>query len=156
MDKKYYAELVSKYIDNIYRVALNSCSCREDAEDATQNAFMKLLNCDKEFKTDEDVKRWLIRVVINECHNIFRSSWNKKTISLEEITVENGCAMTDNIELIDILQKLPANYRQILYLYYFEEYSIKEISKITGKSESGIQNTLMRARKCFKEKYKEA
>ena len=64
--------------------------------------------------------------------------------------------MTDNIELFDILQKLPANYRQILYLYYFEEYSIKEISKITGKSESGIQNTLMRARKCFKEKYKEA
>ena len=66
MDTNRYADLVNMYANNVYKIAVSYCNNRSDAEDIVQNVFIKLLKSKEKFKDDEHVKRWLIRVAINE------------------------------------------------------------------------------------------
>ncbi|MCI7323378.1 MAG: hypothetical protein MR508_08800 [Lachnospiraceae bacterium] len=65
MDSKEYKRLADQYIDMVYRVALNGCKNKYDADDVVQNTFIKLLKCKKQFDNDEHVRNWLIRVAVN-------------------------------------------------------------------------------------------
>ena len=75
-----YAE---RYIDTVFRVAFNYLKSSADADDVTQNVFLKLLKEKKGFESDSHVKNWLIRVAINECKNLVRSRWWKEQIEDE-------------------------------------------------------------------------
>ena len=70
MDTNRYADLVNMYANNVYKIAVSYCNNRSDAEDIVQNVFIKLLKSKEKFKDDEHVKRWLIRVAINESKNM--------------------------------------------------------------------------------------
>ncbi|MBQ7031964.1 MAG: sigma-70 family RNA polymerase sigma factor, partial [Bacilli bacterium] len=93
---------------------------------------------------------------INECKTFLLSSWKKKIIAFTE-KEENTLSTTlpDNYLLEAILQ-LPKKYRTIIFLYYYENYKIKEISEILNISVTNIQTILSRARKKLKEILKEA
>ena len=66
MDENRYADLVDKYANNVYKIAVSYCNNRSDAEDIVQNVFIKLFKSKQQFKDDEHIKRWLIRVAVNE------------------------------------------------------------------------------------------
>lgn len=88
MDNMEYHRLASKYLPTVYKAAVNCCRNKEDADDAVQNTFLKLLKTDTVFESDEHVKSWLIRVAVNECKTMFRSFGRKKVTSLEELETE--------------------------------------------------------------------
>lgn len=123
-----YEEIAERYTDVVYRAALNYCKNKNDAEDAVQNAFMKMLQSKVEFQDEEHIKRWLIRVVINECKNMWNSFWRKKVSSLEELDYEIETFSENEKELFEEVMKLPAKYSIVLHLYYYEEYSVREIA----------------------------
>lgn len=66
MDEKQFADCVEKYTDAVYRVAFHSCKNPADSEDITQNVFLKLYREPKEFESEEHLRRWLLRVAVNE------------------------------------------------------------------------------------------
>ncbi|MBE5876976.1 MAG: RNA polymerase sigma factor [Lachnospiraceae bacterium] len=156
MNTKEYERIASLYLDCVYRVAVNGCKSYADAEDVVQNTFIKLWEKENHFKDDEHVRKWLIRVTVNECHSLWRTPWKRCITSLEEIVQEQVFTELEKSELYDAVRELPVKYRQIVHLYYYEEYSVREISEIMKLSETAVQTRLLRARQKLKEKLKEA
>lgn len=156
MNNTEYRRLATLYLDTIYRVALNGCKNHADAEDVVQNTFLKLLNNHNDFTDDDHARKWLIRVAINECNTLWRSPWKKHTTSLDELSTEPTFSSPDKSELYYAVMELPAKYRQIVHLYYFEGYSVREIAELLNLSETAVQTRLLRARKQLKDLLKEA
>ena len=88
MDRIEFERLTIKYLDMVFRFCLSCVDHREDAEDLTQNVFLKPWKSDQVFADDESVKRWLIRVAVNESRDLFRSPWRKRRISLDDLNTE--------------------------------------------------------------------
>lgn len=156
MNQEKYQRLAAQYLDTIYRVALNGCKNHADAEDVVQNTFMKLLQKEDNFTDEEHVRKWLIRVTINECNSLWRSPWKKHTSSLDELTSEPSFSSLEKSALYYAIRELPTKYRQVIHLYYFEGYQVREIADIMSISETAVQTRLLRARQKLKEILKEA
>lgn len=156
MEDREYIRIAHQYLDTVYRVALSSCKNPQDAEDIVQCTFLKLLESNREFQDEEHIRKWLIRVTINEANSLWRSFWRKKVISLEETLTEPEFSEPEYSELFQAVQKLSAKYQEVTYLYYYEGYSIKEIAKLLHISETAIQTRLMRAREKLRQQLKEA
>ena len=155
METKEYERLASEYLDCIYRVAVNGCKNYADAEDVVQNTFIKLLEKENEFKDDDHARKWLIRVAVNECNSFWRSPWKRHTTSLEELAQEPVFSSPEKSNIYYAVRELPVKYRHIVHLYYFEDYSTKEIAQIMDLSETAVQTRLLRARQKLREKLKE-
>ncbi len=152
-DREEYIHAVQKYSDMVYRIAIQSCGNHEDAEDIAQNVFLKLYLQKKPFREEEHRKRWLIRVTVNECHSLMRSPYRKRRSDLSDFTQEPMACFDDAEQsaIFDAVMDLPLKYRTVVYLYYYEEYQVKEIAEIIHVRETAIQTRLMRARKKMKE-----
>lgn len=155
METKEYERLASAYLDCVYRVAVNGCKNHADAEDVVQNTFTKLWEKENTFENEEHVRKWLIRVAVNECKSMWRSAWKRNVTSLEELNEEPVFSEPEKSQLYYALKDLPLKYRQIVHLYYFENYKAKEIAEIMNLSETAVQTRLLRARQKLKEKLKE-
>lgn len=156
MDTREYERLLNLYLDSVYRVALSGCRNSADAEDVVQDTFIKLWERQELFEDEEHARKWLIRVASNLCHSLWRTSWRKRTVYLEEMTTAPAFSMPERSELYYAVMGLSVKYRQVVYLYYFEEYSVKEIAKLVKLSETAVQTRLLRARQKLKEALKEA
>ena len=156
MDSSEFNRLIEKYIDVVFRSALSFCQNKSDAEDVTQNTFIKLWERQEPFTDSEHTRKWLIRVTVNECHSLFRTPWRKKTVYLEDVKQEPSFSMGERSELYYAVLGLPVKYRQVVHLYYFEEYSVKEIAELLKLSETAVQTRLQRARQKLKEALKGA
>lgn len=156
MDRQEYEQITTLYLDTVYRVALNGCRTHADAEDVTQNTFIKLWQSQEYFEDLEYARKWLIRVAVNECHSLWRTPWMKKTAYLEDTKKEPSFSIGERSELYYAVLELPVKYRQIVHLYYFEEYSVKEIAELMKLTETAVQTRLLRARQKLKEALKGA
>ena len=150
MNTQEYERLVEKYLDCIYRVAVNGCKHHADAEDVVQNTFVKLWERTESFADEEHVRKWLIRVAVNECNSLWRSGWKRRTAYLEEMITEPAYQTAEKSNMYYAVQELPPKYRQIVYLHYYEEYSIREIAKMMRLSETAVKTRLLRARQKIK------
>ena len=158
MEKNKYIEAVEAYSNTVYRAAYQYCGNKSDAEDVVQNTFIKLWQFQKEFDNEEYLRRWLIRVAINEAKNISMSFWKKQMSALEGNERETCYEFQSNeqSDLYEAVMQMPAKYRIVVHLYYFEDYSIREIAEILKIKETTVQTQLMRARVKLKELLKEA
>lgn len=163
MERNRYIEAVRAYGNTIFRVAYQYCGNKADAEDIVQNTFLKLLQSEKVFADEEYLKRWLIRVAINDAKNVSISFWKRKVLSIKDMLAEQvdetAVCMFNTEEhqaLHEAVMYLPAKYRIVVHLYYFEDYSVKEIAEIINIKETTVQTQLMRARAKLKEQLKEA
>ena len=156
MESDEYNRIVRTYIDEVYRAALSCCRSREDAEDAVQSAFLKLLTTDTVFSSEEHIRRWLIRVAVNECRNRLTSFWRRNVSSLEESGELSAEFSEDERWLLDEISRLPSKYSSVLHLHYYEGYTCAEIADILRISETNVQTRLMRARKMLKKNIEEA
>ena len=157
--------VAKKYLDSVYRVAINYSKNTQDAGDAVQNAFLKLMKTDMVFSDEEHIRRWLIKVTINECKSVWRKLNRHSVSSLDELydtghelpaASQNEYITADRArELWDAVMHLPAKYSIVIHLYYYEGYSIDEISKTVGISKSNVQIRLMRGRTMLKESLEE-
>jgi len=148
-----YKMTVEKYSNMVYRLAYFYTNSKYDADDIYQEVFLKYLQNKKQFENEEHKKAWLIKVTINSCKKLWLSSWKRKITFLndDEIKFE----MEEDIGLYNEIKKLPKKYRAVIHLFYYEQYSVKDISKILNQKESTIRTWLTRARKLLKNQIKE-
>ena len=157
-------EIIDKYGNSVYRLAFSITKNQIDAEDITQDVFIKFIENRHKIENDSHLKAWLIRVTVNHCKNLFSEYWNKNTTALDNAinnTSENKCSDLDNIikreehnELNAAVTALPAKYRTVIHLYYYEEYTIKAISETLNLSSGTVKWQLSRARKLLKKSLK--
>ena len=144
-----YTYLVKKYIDTVLRLALSYTGSISDAEDITQNVFLSLLQEKKPFAGEEHIRHWLIRVTVNACNNWLRSPW-RRHISYEEYAAAMPETTQEDRDILRAVMELPEKYRMPIYLYYFEEYSTKEIAEILKIPKGTVCANLSRGREMLK------
>lgn len=151
IDKEYVNYIYDAYSDTILKIGYTYLKSTQLAEDVLQEVCLKIMkkNIKIEDKTKE--KYWIIRVTINLCKDYLKSSWFRKNVELDE---NLSYLPKEQDEAILEVLKLPEKYKTVIYLYYYEEYSIKEISKILKINESTIGTRLARAKKILENKLK--
>jgi len=145
------ALIYDKYSSAIYRAAFAYCRNSADAEDITQETFIKRFQSDISFPDDKTEKAWLIRVAANKCRDMFRSAryryfYNSVPLDEAKLVYETP----EESAVYHAVMELPPKYRIVIHLYYYEGYTVTETAKIIGKSETAVQTQLYRARKLLK------
>lgn len=145
--ENYIHYLIEKYSDMLIRITYSYMKNLSDAEDITQDIFIKLLEKKPIFENEEHEKAWLIRVSINLSKDKLKSSYFKNTEPLDDTFIH---VTKDDNEVIQAVLNLPLKYRSIVLLYYYEGYSIAEVANILTLKEATVGSQLSRARKKLK------
>ncbi len=142
---EYMVRLVKTYSDSMLRAAYSVLKSTDDAEDAVQDAFLRLVQKRPQFKNSEHEKAWLLRVTINISKNMLKSAARNNLPVTEEIP-----CLDEKSELLAVVMSLPERYRTVIHLYYFEGYSIKEIAAVLKLPSATVGTRLARARNLLK------
>jgi len=133
-------------------VSRSSVACHADAEDIYQEVFLKLARADISFENQEHVKAWLLRVTVNCSVNLFRSAWRRHVQPVEALP--ERASPRDDDDRYEALNRaldiLPARYRAVIHLYYYEEMSVDEISAVLSTKPATIRSRLARGRERLK------
>lgn len=157
-DKEELCErLLNQYGDTMLRVCYQYLKDYHLAEDAVQETFIKAVNNYNSFKGNSTEKTWLTRIALNCCKNIMRTHWFKYVYSsmtesnftLSSNTHNNSCSQ-EHENVLEAVMSLKRADREVIILYYYMEFSLKEIAQITGQAENTINQRLHRARKRLK------
>ena len=139
--------IILENMQTLYRVAFSILRTEDEINDAISNTTVIVFEKIHTLKNEEYFKTWLTRILINECYKIYNQ--NKKIIYLENYDQEkltyNDTYVDDDIK--NVIKNLDKDLKQIVILYYFEDFSVKEISKIVKIPEGTVKSRLSRARK---------
>lgn len=138
-------ELVNKYSKMVFQIAYQNCFIKSNAEDITQEVIIKAWRNLEKLKTEEHLKAWLIRVTINTSIDNNRYYKNKKETELNEN--DNFYFEKEYYGILEELKRLKPINRNIIYLYYYQGYKTKEISKILKININTVSTNLARAKK---------
>lgn len=153
-------EIMNKYGQEVLQLVYSYVNNKEVAEDLTQDIFVKCYKSLHTYKGKSDVKTWLWRIAINQCKDYIKSWYNKKVIvteddfmymesqkeSVEQTVMQNA----EDRELASAVMNLPIKYREVIYLFYYEELSIKEIATVIDVKENTIKTRLKKAKELLK------
>ncbi|WP_242142363.1 MULTISPECIES: sigma-70 family RNA polymerase sigma factor [unclassified Bacillus cereus group] len=153
-------EIMNQYGQEILQLVYSYVNNKEIAEDLTQDIFVKCYKSLHTYKGKSKVRTWLWRIAINQCKDYIKSWYNKKVIVTENestyIEVQKESAEQTVIQndedrrLASAVMNLPIKYREVIYLFYFEELPIKDIAMVLEVKENTIKTRLKRAKELLK------
>ena len=150
--KERLEQIFRDYYQLIYRVAFSQVKNHADAEDITQEVFLKIIRHDMRYQSMEHERAWIVRVTINLCRDLLKSKWHKTSVSMEEVSEAQRGSCENFTEIQDDMMwavlQLPEKYRNCLY---YEDYSIKEIAQSLEMPENTVKTNLKRGRQALKE-----
>lgn len=159
MAEKQLQEYFQKYYPVCYRVAFTLVKNHADAEDIVQEVLIRFFVYRPKFASGEHEKAWMIRTAINLSKDLLKSKWHKTTVGMEAVPeAERSYFQIPYMENDDMLWRvleLPQQYRNCLYLFYYEDYSIREIAAILEEPENTVKTNLRRGREVLKQKMSE-
>lgn len=141
-------QILQVYGDMLYRMAYLLLGNPHDVQDILQEVLLRYLEKAPVFQSQDHEKAWLLKVTSNCCKDCLRFRKRHSYIELERL--QDYLPAPKERQLLRELYTLPVKWKTILILHYFEGYSVKEISKITGLSESAAKKRLQRAREALK------
>ena len=147
--------LAETYRDRLFAAAFQVCGNAADAEDAAQEALLRYHTSEKQFESEQHIRAWLLRVAINCAKNVSRSFWRRNTVPLEDYMDSLEFDSGESREIFREVMNLPEKYRLVIHLYYYEDYSVAEIGKILGLTESNVKVRLSRGRQLLKKALQE-
>lgn len=146
MERERVADLFGQYGDDVFRLALSYLGNRPDAEDVCQNIFLKLAGSSVVLLPGKE-KAWLLTCTANACKNHLKSFWRRNVGELDESI---SFRTQEDKGLYEAVMALPAKYRAVIHLYYFEGYDQGEIGDILHISRTAVQTRMSRARAMLK------
>ena len=149
MDPREAERLVNTYSDLILRLSYTYLKSTQDGEDICQTVLLKLLTAERAFDSPAHEKAWVIRATANACKDELRA-FRRRTVPLEE-AAEAAAPEPPRSEVLEAVMALPEKYREAIYLFYYEGYSIDEIAALTGRSGAAVSAHLSRGRKRLRE-----
>ena len=143
---------VERNNQRLYLIALSFTKNPQDAEDIIQNVFLKLWKRDGKFDNETHMDKWLTIVCVNESKNLIKSPFRKRYAELDELSGYAEFEDTAEQDIFNAVMSLPQKERTVVHLFYYEDMTIGEISKLLKQTESAVKTRLHRARKNLKEK----
>lgn len=153
--KQALQELVASYRNNLFATAFNVCGNAQDAEDVVQETFLQYYTYQKEFDSEQHIRAWLIRVAVNKAKNVNRTFWRRNRLSLEDYMETLTFETPESENLFETVMHLPEKYRIVIHLFYYEDYTVREIAGILKLSESNVKIRLSRGRALLRDALKE-
>lgn len=153
MTQEQRTQVVERWGDMVYRLALARTASVPDAEDVFQEVFLRYFRHEERFHSDEYRKAWLLRCTINRCKSLLASPWRKRTVPLE--TAEEVGVEDDYREVYSAVLSLPEKYRAVIHLHYFEGLSVAEMAAALNSTEGTIKSQLSRGRALLRDMLKE-
>ena len=159
-DKNAFSQLIKNIENDLYWIAKTRIKNDDDIGDVLQETIYKCYKNIKKLRENSYFKTGIVKILINECNYIYKKNC-KKCISYEDKEIENYLDSDfewrneENIENLDfyiLIDGLSYEEKLILTLYYYSEYTTKEISKITKINENTIKSKLNRAKIKIKKK----
>ena len=144
-DKAEAERLVYTLSDLILRISYTYLKSTHDAEDICQTVFLKLLTSGQTFDSPAHEKAWIIRTTANACKDALRNTFRRRTVALEAAATTAAPEAPDSV-VLEAVMTLPENYREAVYLHYYEGYSVREIAGLLGRSEAAVTAHLSRGR----------
>lgn len=142
--------IVDRYSRMLQKLALSRLP-PADAEDVVQEVFLKLMTARPHFRDEDHEKAWLIRATLNRATDMRRAA-ERNNLPLDEVELP---ARDDTSLLLSAVQALPGKYSAVIHLFYYEGYSIKELSEILKLPVSTVGTRLSRGREKLRELIKE-
>lgn len=139
---------IERYADLVFRLCMVNLKNRSDAEDVFQTVFLKYTLHNQPFASAEHEKAWLIRITVNACKDLLKSFFRRNTISLEEAA---AAVSPEHAAVLEAVWSLPKDYRDAVYLHYYEGYTAPEIAAILKKNPNTVYTHLTRGRTMLKE-----
>lgn len=161
---------IDSYSDMLFKIAYARTGNRSDAEDIVQETFYQYFKTSREFDSEEYEKAWLIRVTLNGCRKMWRSSFHRRRGDVpdpEQLFLKEGIEDGERSpeesfldkerarEVLEAVWRLPVVYRDVIHLFYYEELPVKEIAEILERKVSTVTSQLTRGRELLKKRLKE-
>ena len=140
--------IVETHSDMLLRIAINRVRSKTEAEDIVQAVYLRLMTRQPRLQSPEHERAWLIRTAINLCLDYDKSASRRTNVPLDDDIA--AALPEENADVLEAVWKLPERDRYIIYLYYFEELSVKEIASLLDEQTGTITSRLSRARNKLK------
>lgn len=137
---------IERYSDTVLRLCMVHLKNPTDTEDVFQTVFLKYVLSSVVFESEEHEKAWFIRVTINACKDWLKSLFRRRTVSLDELLDQPAAVAQEHREVLEAVLQLPAKYRNVVYLHYYEGYTAPEISDLLNIKVNTVYTLLNRAR----------
>lgn len=181
MDDRELQLKIDTYSDMLFKLSYLRLQNVQDAEDVVQEVFYQYLKKPQNFQSPEHEKAWFLKVALNGCRKVWRSAWRRHRASWpeEESAAEGSRSQAGGIKeeadaqaaahepeecffrqearthLLQAVMSLPERYRDVIHLFYYEDLSVKEIARITGRRDSTVTSQLTRGRELLRKSLKE-
>lgn len=142
---------MEQYSDMVLRLCMVYLKNTADAEDVFQTVFLKYALYGNPFASPEHEKAWLIRVTANACKDVLRSFFRSRTVSLEELPEYAPEASPEHYAVMEAVWSLPRQYRDVIYLHFYEGYTAPEIAGILKRNPNTVYTHLHKAKEMLKE-----
>ncbi|MFH6604850.1 RNA polymerase sigma factor [Maribacter algicola] len=157
-DTTAFAVLVNRYKDMVFTLALKMIGNREEAEEVSQDTFIKIYEKLNGFKGDSKFSTWVYRITYNSClDRIKKNRKERDTLTINAFTENQIPALETAFDIMErsdrkkvineCLDKLPGEDSMVILLYYYDELSLAEISEVIGVGQNHAKVKLFRARK---------
>lgn len=143
---------IDRHADTVKRLCMLHLKNHADTEDIFQTVFLKYALSTDVFESEAHEKAWLIRVTINACRDLLRSFFRSRTVPLDALLEQPASLPDEHREVLEAVLALPAKYRDVIYLHYYEGYTAPEIGRILGKKVNTVYTLLTRARQLLRDR----
>lgn len=137
---------VDQYADTVRRLCMIHLKNSADTEDIFQTVFLKYALSSRVFESPEHERAWIIRVTVNACRDLLRSMFRRRTVPLDELDALPADTPADHRDVLEAVLSLPAKYRDVVYLHYYEGYTAPQIGEILHRNTNTIYTLLGRSR----------
>ena len=145
--KKDIEKAFEQYYSMVYKLAFVRTGNKSDAEDILSDVFVRLIKNIEKIQNDIHLKAWLIRTTINCSNSALKRAGRLHQVRLTEV---DAVIKEDNHSVLPAVLSLPINQKTVIYMFYFEGYSVEEIAKICGVKKGTVKSRLARARESLK------
>ena len=142
---------IGLYSDMVLRLCTVYLKNSADAEDIFQTVFLKYALSDRPFESPEHEKAWLIRVTVNACKDLLKSFAFSRTIPMEELTDYAPSVTPQQYAVMEAVWSLPRQYRDVIYLHYYEGYTAPEIAGILKRNPNTVYTHLHKGKELLRE-----
>lgn len=148
-EQRSFEQNIREYAPNMYRLALAMLRNEQDAEDAVGEAVLRAYEKRRTLRDQERFKPWIMQITANEARKIYRR--NKRIVPVEDMEAYMPVFRSESHELWDVVMRMDQAYREVILLYFYERFSVREISAVLRIPEGTVKSRLFRGKKLLRE-----
>ena len=145
-----FEEFYERNYKMVYRICFTYMKNRSEAEDCTEDVFVKVLTGNFSFNDETHEKKWLTVTAINLCKDKLKHWFRRMVSPIEDVEEPEGEQIPEPDETLELVMKLPAKYKDVIYLHYYMDFKTDEIAVMLHKPPSTVRNHLSEARAILK------